>query len=523
MAIETIRSTALPRRLSSAALAGLVSLAGCTTVGHDFRRPDADAPVAWSASAAAAMQGVPSRVTNEAFDPNAWWKIFHDPVLDGLVHDAATQNLDVQGAALRIASARARRDAAGGAAYPQVAGNSVAGRTRMSQNGIAGALGGAGGSSGAGGSGGGASSAPSLTTNLFQVGFDASWELDLWGKVRRTVEAADADLVSAEEARRDALASLTAEIARTYLGLRGAERQLAIAQADLATQRRLGELVASRQQAGLGAQSEVEAQTTQTQATVSELPPLERNASEARDRLALLLALPPGALDARLRRGVDSPATATALAPELPPELPIGLPADLLRRRPDVRHSEAELHAATARAGVATAKLFPSITLGLAGGLQASQASDLSDWASRFFLGGLALQIPVFQGGQLRAQVRLADLDEQRAALSYRQAVLNAFHDADRALVAYGQEQHRSASYQAQLVSARRSRALASSRWQDGLAAYTEVLDSERSAHRAETQLAMSFTAAQTDLVALFKALGGGWDDSAAAAGTPVD
>jgi NodT family efflux transporter outer membrane factor (OMF) lipoprotein len=449
--------------------------------------------------------------TNGAFDPNQWWQVFHDPLLDSLVRDAAAQNLDVQTAALRIASARAQREAAGGAAYPQVAGDGVAGRTRMSKNGIAGALGGAGGSSGGNGSSS-SSSSPSLTTNLYQVGFDATWELDLWGKVRRNVEATDADIVSAEEARRDSLASLTAEIARTYLGLRGAEQQIAILRADLATQKRLGELVASRKAAGLGAQSEVEQQTTQTQLTISQLPPLEQNASDARSRLALLLALPPGALDDRLQRAPDAAAAPAAL----PPELPIGLPGDLLRRRPDVRRSEADLHAATAREGVATAKLFPSITLGLAGGLQASRASDLTDWASRFFLGGVALQLPIFQGGQLQAQVKLADLDEQRAALAYRQAVLSAYHDADRALVAYGQEQRRSASYQAQLASAERSRALALSRWRDGLAAYTEVLDSERSAHQAAMQLAMSSTTARTDLVALFKALGGGWDEAGA-------
>lgn len=496
-------------------------IAGCA-VGPDFHRPQVDAPPAWSpAASAAASPDASSRLVAAPFDGSRWWTMFHDPLLDRLIDEAAAQNIDLQTAALRIASARVQREAAGGAGYPQVAGSAVAGRTRMSSNGIAGALGGGSGSSGAGGASGGASggsgSEPSIVTNVFQLGFDASWELDLWGKVRRNVEAADAQVDVAEEQRHAAVASLGAEIARTYLGLRGNERQLTITRADIATQRRIGELVDSRWHAGLAAESEVAAQSSQLQSALAQLPTLEQNLAQARNRLALLLALPPGALEARLRpvaTPADMVASSSSAAPfALPAEVPIGLPGDLLRRRPDVRRSEAELHAATARVGVATAGLFPSVTLGLGAGFQASSPADLTDWASRFFLGGAAVSIPIFQGGQLKAQVRLADLASQQAALNYRQTVLGAYHEADDALVAYGEEQRRAAALALQLGDARRSRELALGRWRNGLAAFTEVLDAERNAHQAELQLVQSQVTESTNLIAIVKALGGGWEE----------
>ncbi len=488
-------------------LAALV--AGCT-VGPDFRRPEAAPPAAWSAAASAAQRGRPSEAVAAPFDGKRWWAVFGDPVLDRLIDDAQAQNLDLQTAVLRIESARVQRVSAAGAALPQVAGNVVAGRNRMSENGIAGALGGGGGGSGGGGgASGGDGSSTSLASNLFQAGFDAVWELDLWGRVRRNVEAADAQIVSAEEARHDAQVSLAAEIARTYFGLRGTERQLEITDADVATQRRIAELVGSKQRAGLASEAELTAQAAQLNAVLARLPQLEQARAQARNRLGLLLALPPGAVDERL-------AAAAAADRPLPAQIPVGLPGDLLRRRPDIRRSEAELHTATARIGVVAAGLFPSVRLGLAAGLQSSAASTLTDWGSRFFLGGAAVSIPIFQGGQLRSQVTLADLSAREAALNYRQTVLNAYHEADGALVAYGQEQRRSLALAQQWADARQSRALAEGRWTNGLAAFIDVLDAERTAHQSELQLVQSRADAATDLVALFKSLGGGWDD-----GTP--
>ena len=489
--------------------------AGCAAVGPDPHEPETDVPGGWSQAAQRAFAAeAKSRAVAAAFDGQRWWQVFQDPTLDRLERLAAAQNFDLQSAVLRIEIARAQRDAAVGARYPNVAATGIGLRTRQSRNGISQALGGgssAGGmdGSGTGGSGaaGGSGGKPSSTFNLFDVGFDATWEPDLFGKVRRSVQAADADVRAAEAARYGALVSLTAEIARTYLELRGNQRQREIASTDLATQKRLLRLIESRNRSGLAPMSEVVTQRAQTSAARAQLPPLEQAIALARNRLALLLARPPG--------GVDELLGAASLPP-LPPEVPVGLPGELLRRRPDIRQREAQLEAATARIGVATASLYPSVTLGLAAGLQATRAADLFDWASRFFIGGLQVSVPIFEGGRLRAQVRIADLQAQQAVLGYRQTVLGAFHDVDNALVAYAQSQARAREQAAQVGDATRSRELAEDRYRNGLAAYIDVLDAERRANEARVALARSNVAATTNLVALFKALGGGWGEAGA-------
>ena len=494
-------------------LLAAAALAGCT-VGPELHRPDVKPPDAWSPAGARAFDdGLASRVTPRPVDGRQWWLVFGDPTLDRLIARAATENLDLQQTTLRIAQARAQRDGVAGQRYPNVEGSGIAGRSRMSENGIGKALAGgssasSGGSGASGGAAGAQSSAPPSTFNLFQAGFDATWELDLFGKVRRSVQSADADVRAAEAARADALVSLSAEIARDYLSLRGTERQRDIALADLATATRMQGLVASRNRSGLAPSSDVAAQDAQVDAARAQLPSLEQSIGQSTNRLALLLSLPPGGVAEALRPGAE---------PKLPPDVPIGLPGDLLRRRPDIRQREAELDSATARIGVAKASLFPSIRLGLTGGLQSTETSSLFDWSSRFLLGGAQLSVPIFEGGRLQAQVRVADLQAQQAVLAYRQTVLSAFHDVDNALVAYAAEQRRLVSLQQQLDQARRSRALADARYRSGLAAYIDVLDAMRREHDAEQSLSQSTVTASTNLVALFKALGGGWDDTAVA------
>ena len=500
-------------RIDRFAAATLVLACAACSVGPEPRRPDTAVPGGWSADASRAFDAtLSSHAVAGSFDGRRWWSVFDDAELNRLVDRALAQSFDVQTASLRIAAARAQRDAAAGAALPTVEGSGIAGRTRMSENGIGKALAGGGSSSGSGSdsgstaaSGGGASS-----FNLFQAGFDATWELDLFGKTRRNVQASEADVHSAEEARRDAVVSLVAEVVRNWLDLRGALRQREIAGADIDSQDHLAALVASRRRAGLVGTSDVAAQNAQLADARAQLPPIEQQIALAKNRIAQLLAEPPGAI-AELR---NEPAT----LPPLPPQVPVGLPGELLRRRPDIRQREADLEAATARIGVAKASLFPSIRFGLTGGLQSTESSSLFDWASRFFIGGAQLSIPIFEGGRLKAQVRIADIQAQEAVLSYRQTVLGAFHDVDNALVAYAAEQRRTAELTGQVDAARRSRALALERYRRGLAAYTDVLDADRRSHQAELTLAQSTVAASTDLVALFKALGGGWSDDDAVA-----
>jgi multidrug efflux system outer membrane protein len=194
----------------------------------------------------------------------------------------------------------------------------------------------------------------------------------------------------------------------------------------------------------------------------------------------------------------------------------VGLPGDLLRRRPDILKSEADLHAATAKVGQAKADLFPSITLGGIGGFQSVHADSLTDWASRFFIGGAQLSVPIFQGGKLKAQIRTADAQMKEAALNWRSTVLSAYHDADNALVAYADEQRHASALARQLVDARRSRDLMVSRYRSGFVSMIEVIDAERQVHQAEQQALQSNVTASTDLVALYKALGGDWSEQAA-------
>ncbi|HEY9029554.1 MAG TPA: efflux transporter outer membrane subunit [Burkholderiaceae bacterium] len=506
-----------PSRASALACAAL--LGGCV-MGPDFERPRATAPASFD-SLAHTHADVPSRAVAAPYDGARWWSVFRDPVLDSLVDDARRQNLDLQAAALRIEEARAQLGAAAAQGRPSVSGMGIGGRQRSSRNGFFSALsgggqqpggsqGGSGGAGGAGGAGAAQQAAPSPYSDLFQIGFDATWELDLWGKARRGVEAANAGVLSAEQARGSALLSLTAEIARSYLQLRGAQRQRAIVEADIADERELLKLTESRSRHGFAARADAVQQQAQLSSSEAQLPPIDQAIAQAMNGLALLLALPPGALTQRLGAAPQADAA-------LPPELPVGLPGDLLRRRPDVLKAEADLHAATAKLGQARAQLFPSITLGASGGLQSVHADSLTDWASRFWLGGAQVSIPIFEGGKLKAQIRTSDVQMKEAALAWRGTVLSACHDADNALEAYADEQCHAAALARALADARRSDELMRSRHRSGFVSMIEVLDAQRRLHQAQQQALQSNVAASTDLVALYKALGGDWSEDAAA------
>jgi len=496
-----MRGTSL---ISLAVLAAL--LAGCKAVGPDYRRPEVVVPPAWPSAASAAAPDIGSRPVERAYDGRGWWRVFADPVLDALVDDAMRQNLDLQATALRIEQARARRGAALAQGRPSASGSAVAGRQRSSENGPLAAL--AGGAAAAAPAGTPPPPAPSPYSDLYDVGFDATWELDLWGKARRGVEAATAQLEAAEQARGEAAISLAAEVVRDYLQLRGAQRALALLRADVDDQRRLLALVASRSRSGFAAQADAVQQQAELARAQAALPPLEQQAALARSQLALLLALPPGGLAARLG---DAPGP----EPALPPEVPVGLPGELLERRPDVLDREARLRAATAAIGQAKAQLFPSITLGAFGGLQATHADQLTDWASRFWIGGLQVSIPIFEGGKLAAQVRVADAQAREAALAWRGAVLAAYHDADDALANYVDEQRHAGALGRELADARRARALMEARWRAGFVSRIELIEADRQARGVELESLRSRVAASTDLVALYKALGGDWTGAA--------
>ncbi|HTP84248.1 MAG TPA: efflux transporter outer membrane subunit [Alphaproteobacteria bacterium] len=483
---------------TAAALALLLgaTLPGCT-VGPDFSPPKPDTPAAWTDTAIAPLPGQQNVVDPSPVAVAAWWASFQDPTLTVLIERAAASNLDLRQAVLRIAEARAQRDIASSGFWPSLDANGSYTRQRVSdKTALTSLL-----------AGHGTSAAPPGLENPFnqyQYGFDASWEIDLFGRIRRSVEAADADGAASVENSRDVLVSLVGEVARIYIDLRGAQLRLTILEDNLKTQRDALDLARDRRNAGTGIDLDVANAAAEVASTEARIPTAKTQIAVDINQLSFLLALEPDALRAEL--------AAARPVPPVPPQVPVGLPADLVRRRPDIRTAEAELHAATARVGVAVADLFPRLTLNADFGLQAARSGDLGNWASRFFAIGPSLDIPIFSGGRRQANVRLQDVKAKEAAVAYARTVLAAIHEVENALAAYGPEQTRRASLQTSVAQDREALSLATQRYASGITTFLDVLDAERNLEQAELSLADSTVAVSTDLVAVYKALGGGWD-----------
>ena len=503
-----------PMRTRSSLLFLALFLSNCT-LGPDYTPPKAETPAGWTQNALppGAKTGHQSSATTAPVTA-AWWASFNDPVLTSLITRASSTNFDLRQATLRIAEARAQRDMTSAAQFPTLNANAGYTRERISERtaftSLLGGIGANHGTAGAAGPPGGTPSAiPSLPNpfDQYQWGFDASWEIDLWGRVRRSVEAADATAQTSIEDRNDALVSLQGDVARAYIDLRAAQLRRSVLEDDLKSQREILDLTRDRARFGMGNDVDVANAAAQVTATEALLPQATAQISRDINQLSLLLALAPGSL----RGELDS----VKPVPPLPPEVPVGLPSDLARRRPDIRRAEAQLHAATAEIGVAVADLFPRLTLNADAGIQASRFADLSSWAGRFFSLGPSLEIPIFSGGARQANVRLQDTKAQEAAIAYAGTVLSALHEVENALVAYGNEQSRRAALEATLVQNRTALTLAQQRYQSGIASFLEVLDAERTLEQTQLSLTDSTATVSTDLVALYKALGGGWQTEA--------
>ncbi|HTK01427.1 MAG TPA: efflux transporter outer membrane subunit [Bordetella sp.] len=499
--------------------------AGCT-VGPDFHQPDPDVPADF-ADRARAPTADASSVTDQSDPDPRWWRRFNDAQLDSLIDRAIAGNLNLQQTVQRIAASRAQARAAGAAALPQLNANGSYTYQQLGAKGLLESRGipkkidslGAPGSplnNVAPGAGAAAQAAGEQfidkiedPVNLYQVGFDASWELDLFGRVRRTVEAANAQTESAIEARNDALVSLEAEVAQTYVQLRGAQLLTRIATDQIQEDQEVFDLTRSRQQSGLASQTDVERAQAQLGTSQSQLPLYEQQTTTALNGLALLIGAPPGTLDAEL--------STPGAVPPVPPRVPVGLPASLARRRPDIRQAEADLHAATAQVGASIAQLFPDLSLTGSIGLRATEASYLTRWASHFYSVGPQISLPIFQGGALRAQIAMARADQAAAVLAYRQTVLSALHDVDNALVRYRTDQARADTLSGVADANRRAFDLARNGYVNGLNSFIDVLDTERQLSNSRVQQADATVRVTTDLVAIYKSLGGGWEVEGAA------
>ena len=489
-------------RPPGAALVLPLALLGGCAVGPRFSPPAADTPPAWTS--APTTSGVISAPAAEG----AWWTAFGDAELTSLIDRAETLGFDVRQAVLRIDEARAQRRQAAAALWPQITAQAGYTNTRISERTATTSLlssFGARAAGAAGPPGGVAGAIPGLTNpfDQYQLGLNASWEVDLFGRVSRTVEAADADAEAAVWDDRAVRLSLAAEVASAYLDLRAAQVRRGLAEDSLKTAQGLLKLARDSRAAGLGDDASIAAAAGAADNAEAELPPLERQAAADRNQLTLLLALKPGALDAEL--------DAAKALPPAPPQVPVGLPLDLARRRPDIRAAEAQLHAATARQGVAVASLYPSLTLSAAPGFQASRLSELTDWQARYFSVGPSLSLPLFDGGQRRAEVQIADARAKEAALAYAKTVLSALDEVENAISAHLQEQARQAELKAAADQSGQALELARRKYMAGSANFRDVLTAEDKLEQAQTALTASLAADDADLVALYKALGGGW------------
>ncbi len=479
----------------AAAVVWAFPLAACT-LGPDFAAPKSGLPqsafVDPAATAASKETGL-SSPASQPVDPT-WWKAFHDPVLTDLEQRVAAASLDIKTATIRIAESRFQRGVAAAAELPSLNGTAQYQRELYSENGIVSLL--------APLAGGHAITV--LPINDYTTGFDASWELDIWGKVRRQVEAADAQVVVSEEQRRGALASTLAETARDYIQLRGAQSQLKIATDNLRIEQEILELARSRQASGLTTGLDVENAAAQVEAVRAQIPGLEQQESEQINALSLLLDLPPNGLRAELARAETIPLT--------PAHVPIGVPSELARRRPDIRQAEAQLHAATADIGVAVASFYPSVKLNGVVGLDSLDFNKLWQGNSLQYNLGPSLTLPIFEGGRLKSMLELSEAQQQEAYIAYRKTVLQAWHDVVNAVVAYRAEQQRRARLGDQVEHSQQALALARARYSDGVADFTTVLDTERTVLQAQQQYTQSTVNISVDLVQLYKALGGGWE-----------
>ena len=456
-------------------------LAGCAVprVGPDYQTPQAELPAVWTAT-------LPDASAN-ASDATAlarWWTQFDDPALDRLVGEALSQGLDVRLAQARVQQARASRQLAEAGLFPTVAASAGGTRSKTSQ-----------------------AVAAVPTRTLYDAGFDASWELDLFGGTRRGIEAAQADVAASQASLEQVRVTLVAEVARNYVDLRAAQQRIRIARDNLASQRETLQITEWRYQAGLARASEVEQARTAEAQTRAGIPDLEIDLVAAQNRLAVLLGRAPGSLHDQL--------AAVKPLPALPTQLATGIPADVLRQRPDIVAAERTLAAETARVGQKLAQRFPSLSLSASFGWQAYSTAALGGAANAARALGATLATTLFDGGRLRSQVDVQSAVQEQALVAYQSTVLTALEEVENALKSHAAARKRFAARQAAAEAARNAADLSRKLYQAGLADFQQVLETQRTQLSAEDSLATADASLRTSLISLYKALGGGWDAAA--------
>jgi NodT family efflux transporter outer membrane factor (OMF) lipoprotein len=476
-----VRALRLVTYLSGPTIA--IGLIGCT-VGPDYERPKVGEE---SRRSALDGEGVRSRTVEGAVD-TTWWKSFRDSELSSLVERLAAENLDLKTAAERVVQSVAQRRVAAAQGLPHIGGLSSDTYNRVTPNSDLFVL----------------QPGASVEYALFRDGLTSSWELDLFGRVRRAVEAADASTLAAVENRHGVALAAVAELALSYMLLRGTQDRFGIAKRNLRLAEENVELVNARFRNGVATTLDM-AQARAQQATIAAtLPPLRAREVELINAVGLLLGEAPRALEAPLRR--------SRIIPRVPRKVPIGLPGTLVRRRPDVREAEARLHEATAQTGVAVANFYPDVTLNGSASVESFHLSNLFTPNSTVFAVGPSISIPIFEGGQLRGTLALRESQQREAAIFFQKTVLRAWKEVDDALTDYREAQRRRIDVARSVTENQSALQAARQRYSEGATNFLDVTATQAQLLQSENDLSDSDTQIATDLVNLYRALGGGWE-----------
>lgn len=450
--------------------------AGCMSVGPDYVKPETKAPDRWHSTLKNGLMSgsdSPQALT-------AWWSELKDPALTNFINRAVENNLDVKEARARIREARARRNIRQAGQYPSVTAEGSAIKSRTS---------------GANGT--------STEGELYSMGFDAGWELDLFGGVRRSIESAEADINAGQESLHQTMVTLLAEVALNYVEVRTFQTRIDVAKANLRSQEETYQIVDSKYRAGLSNELSVQQALYNLSSTQSQIPTLETSLEQAKNRLAVLLGLMPGKLHKELEAHGQIPVTPVTLA--------IGIPADALRQRPDVRRAERLLAAQTARIGTAKAELYPKIRLGGSIGLESLSAGDLFNDATRIWNLGPSISWPVFDAGAIRNNITVQTELQEQALYQYESAVMIALEEVENNLTAYVNEQIRRKALMEAEQAARKAVILAEYQYKSGIVDFSIVLEAQRSASSFQDSLAQSEGTVIINLIRLYKSMGGGW------------
>jgi outer membrane protein, multidrug efflux system len=489
-----------PRRalpLAAGAVFALLVCFGCK-VGPDYHAPHVETPESFTSTTTPATNYPSTEPTTRqsVIDSQQapwvdWWTKFDDPQLNSLVSRALGANHELAVARARVQEARAMERITKSGLYPTVDLSAAVLKNRGSAAGFGFPYG-----------------IPGEDSNLFQIGFDATYEIDLFGGIRRSIEAAGALADATVNERRAVHVTLLGEVARNYIALRALQRRLDVARANLADQRQTLDVVQRRFKNGLVRNFDLVRATAEVAATESSIPPLQAGIRQAMYGLAVLLGEQPAALEKEL--------TAAAPIPPAPPKVPVGMPSELLRRRPDVMRAERLLAAATAQQGVATAEFFPHLILGGTAGVQSRQFSELfsqHDPSSGFYAAGPAARWTIFDGGRRRANLDVSKARVAAALATYEGTVLAALRDVESSLTAYSHDQARRESLAALTAQNREAVRIAQREYENGLIDLLDLLEVQRNLYASQDALAQSDQAVASDLVALYKALGGGWEN----------